>query len=300
MEEPKIAKGSLPLEDRGGALLGALVMVLDSKGSVDVAVGVNPEPKGSEDELKGSAPPSFTNGPEAGVDALDADDLNPAKGSARLAVAKGSELGKASVSVEKEEEALEDEVNEPNTSWSVEALEPLDVADGGALGLGRGNEEDGVDSVSTLGLGRRMPMLLLPLWPALNPDPPSSIGSFLLLGTLILIFSPAFKLRSLIGDDKAAVTPAAAWSSLSHSALCSCNATLKSNASFLSLNAKPMYACLPKGLTILRMKYLPESTVLSTLPSVTGDAAKTALFSSMRKMDASRPFATIFSFPVHM
>ena len=57
MEEPKIAKGSLSLEDRGGALLGALVMVLDSKGSVDVAVGVNPEPKGSEDELKGSAPP---------------------------------------------------------------------------------------------------------------------------------------------------------------------------------------------------------------------------------------------------
>ena len=162
MEEPKIAKGSLPLEDRGGALLGALVMVLDSKGSVDVAVGVNPEPKGSEDELKGSAPP-LLNGSEAGVDAPDADDLNPAKGSARLAVAKGSELGKASVSVEKEEEALEDDVNEPNTSWSVEALEPLDVADGGALGLGRGNEDDDVDSVSTLGLGRRMPILLLPL-----------------------------------------------------------------------------------------------------------------------------------------
>ena len=111
-------------------------MGLDSKGSVDVAVGVNPEPKGSEDELKGSAPPSFMNGPEAGVDALDADDLNPAKGSARLAGGKGSELGKASALVEKEEEALEDEVNEPNTSWSVEALEPLDVADGGALGLG--------------------------------------------------------------------------------------------------------------------------------------------------------------------
>merc|ERR1719498_1209927 len=103
--------------------------------------------------------------------------------------------------------------------------------------------DEEVTGVSDFGFGRRIPLLPPP------PDEPfmssTRLGSFFFLGTLILIFSPAFKLRSLIGDDKAALIPAAAWSSLSHSALCSCKATLKSNASFLSLKARPMYACLP-------------------------------------------------------
>ena len=294
--DPKIANGSL---EGGGALSMELLELLDPKGSDDAA-----------ETAKGSVPPEELNGSEA-LDAngsvdefvapLEAADENPPKGSEEKAgTANGSDVENGSADVEEEAAAavlvVEDEENEPNTSDGV----VVGKTASGAFGIDRWEREDEEveDGTSDFGLGRRIPILLLP--PDESDVSSTRLGSFFFLGTLIFIFSPAFKLRSLIGDDKAAVIPAAAWSSLSHSALCSCKATLKSKASFLSLKARPIYACLPCGFTILMIKYRPESTVLSTLPSVTGEAAKTALFSSIRKIDASRPFATIFNLPVHI
>jgi hypothetical protein len=64
--------------------------------------------------------------------------------------------------------------------------------------------------------------------------------------SLTVIFSPVFKLKSRIGTPLDELNGSeAALSSLWHSLLCSCSATLKSKASFLSLNAMPMKACLP-------------------------------------------------------
>ena len=95
---------------------------------------------------------------------------------------------------------MEDDENDPNTFDGAPS-----VGSFGALGFDWGNMDEEVTGVSDFGFGRRIPLLPPP------PDEPfmssTRLGSFFFLGTLILIFSPAFKLRSLIGDDKAALIP---------------------------------------------------------------------------------------------
>lgn len=118
-----------------------------------------------------------------------------------------------------------------------------------------------------------------------------------------VIFSPVFKLKSRIGAPLDELNGSeAARSSLSHSALCSWSATLKSKASFLSLNAMPIKACLPWAFCIFKTKYRPLSNVRSTHESsVTEHDANTWLVVlSNRVMTARRPFAEIFNFPAQV
>lgn len=121
--------------------------------------------------------------------------------------------------------------------------------------------------------------------------------------SLTVIFSPVFKLKSRIGTPLDELNGSeAALSSLWHSLLCSCSATLKSKASFLSLNAMPMKACLPWAFCIFKTKYRPLSNVLSTHESsVTEHVANTWLVVlSSRVITARRPFAEIFNFPAQV
>ena len=113
----------------------------------------------------------------------------------------------------------------------------------------------------------------------------------------IFIFSPSFKLKSLNGAI-AWTSPDAAALSLSTSCLKSANATLKSNASFLSLNAIPIYAFWPVAFWILSIKYLPLSSVLSTaVSSVTGHWANILFSLSNNVITHKFPFALILILP---
>lgn len=167
---------------------------------------------------------------------------------------------------------------------------------GGATGRGRAAPPclGGGASKPPLGGGSRNPV------PPFDAAGPLLLPSFFVLN-FIFIFSPAFKVKSALGP--AGVTDSvSACFSRSHSPLNSDNATLKSNESFLSLNAMPMNACLPWAFEILKTKYLPLSKVFSTAESsVTWQTANTwFVFSSVKIMAAMLPLATILTLPLQV
>jgi len=138
----------------------------------------------------------------------DVDEVKPPKGS-------------------EDDDADEDDVKSPNGSLDA-IVDEDDIGALNVLSLGGGAKRPPFLSPGG-GAKRPLPLLVLIFFSFFWPSP-----------IWIFIFSPSFKLKSLNGAIVFCTSPLAAALSLSTSCLKSANATLKSNASFLSLNAIPM------------------------------------------------------------